>query len=134
MKKADIKSLDALWATLVKETAKYQCEHCGRYDSRMEAAHIVGRRHRATRWGATIGDGYDFCGHCLCHTCHQQYDEHGPLEQDVIENTIGRERFEVIQALANHNVTKGQVFEFIEAELKKKGAAIIDDSPYASTL
>jgi len=81
LKKKEIKELDSLWATTVKEKAKYKCEHCGRYDSRMEAAHVVGRRHRATRWGTFFGEnGYDLCGHCLCHLCHMQYDEHGPLE------------------------------------------------------
>lgn len=132
MKKEEIKELDALWANTVKEKAGWKCEHCGRYDSRMEAAHVVGRRHRATRWGTHDSvHKYDLCGHCLCHVCHQQYDEHGPLEPVIIDKTIGRERKIVLQRLAVIRVAKGQVFEDIEEILKKERAAN-DDSPYAT--
>jgi len=136
--KKDIKKLDALWSTTVKEKANWKCEHCGRYDSRMEAAHVVGRRHRATRWGCWNYDmtkeesrTYDLCGHCLCHTCHQEYDEHGPLEPEIVQETIGIYRKEELQRLATQRVTKGQVFEEIEEILKKERAAN-DDSPYAN--
>ena len=137
MLKLHIKKLDALWALTVKEKAKYKCEHCGKYDSRMEAAHVVGRRHRATRWGFWNEEWediykkpYELCGHCLCHVCHQHYDEHGPLEQEIVDNTIGVERKERIQGIANHKVTKGQFYEEIERTLKKERAAN-DDSPFA---
>ena len=56
---------------------------------------MVGRRHRATRWGAVFQKSvdylrYDLCGHCLCHRCHQEYDEHGPMEQRIVDEVIGR--------------------------------------------
>jgi hypothetical protein len=139
MKKKEIKTLDSLWALAVKETAKYRCEHCGRYDSRMEAAHVCGRRHRMTRWGALLPVGlgssprYDLCGHCLCHVCHQQYDEHGPREPEIVERTVGFERLGKIQALAFMRVAKEQEFEEIKRILEKKRAEA-DDSPFASTL
>ena len=130
MERKQIKTLDSLWALTVKEKAGYRCEYCNK-TGRMEAAHVVGRRHRATRWGWDLDIGYDLCGHCLCHTCHQEYDEHGPLEPKIIEFTIGRHRKERIQAKAVQRVTKGQVFEDIEELLKKERAAN-DDSPFAN--
>jgi hypothetical protein len=129
-----IKKLDALWALTVKEKAGWQCEHCGRYDSRMEAAHVVGRRHRATRWGFAGCDELpngELCGHCLCHTCHQEYDEHGPMEHAILCRTIGFDRKIELQRIATQRVTRGQVFEEIELGLKKERAAN-DDSPYAN--
>jgi hypothetical protein len=127
----NIKKLDTLWSTVVKEKAKWKCEHCGKYDSRMEAAHVVGRRHRFTRWGFREKTGeYDLAGHCLCHTCHQEYDEHGPREEEIVSNTIGVERKEYLQACALFKVAKGQVFEEIEADLERERAAN-DDSPYS---
>jgi|GEM_PF-3735030 len=126
-----IKKLDSLWALTVKEKAKYKCEHCGKYDSRMEAAHVVGRRHRATRWGSWLGtERYDLCGHCLCHVCHQQYDEHGPGEHFIVKETIGEERLEEIQFEAENKVAKWQEFEVIEAIIEKERAAA-DDSPFS---
>lgn len=132
MTRKEIKVLDALWSLVVKEKAKYKCEHCGRYDSRMEAAHVVGRRHRATRWGIWLKipfPHWDIAGHCLCHLCHQQYDEHGPLEKEIVEKTIGTERKEILQREAVQKVTKGQVFEEIEKSLKKERAT--NDSPFS---
>lgn len=145
MTRKEIADLDGLWALTVKEKAKYRCEHCGRYDSRMEAAHVVGRRHRATRWGAFVDSSgsfflpvlqipnelYDLCGHCLCHTCHQEYDEHGPLEPAIVERTVGLERKESIQIFAKRKIAKWQVFGEIEALIKKE-RAVNDDSPYAN--
>jgi len=141
MDRKDIKKLDGLWALTVKEKAKYKCEHCGSL-GRMEAAHVVGRRHRATRWGCYLEkykgsaepgftlEYYDLCGHCLCHVCHQHYDEHGPKESDIVRYTVGKERKQRIQDMATMKVTKGQFFEDIEETLKKERTAV-DDSPFA---
>jgi len=132
MTRKEIKKLDALWALAVKEKAQYKCEHCGRYDSRMEAAHVAGRRYRATRWGTVIPrNGYDLCGHCLCHVCHQQYDEHGPLEPEIVQRTIKVMRKALIQREATRQVTKGQVFEDIKARLERIREGF-DNSPYAT--
>lgn len=135
MKRSLIKKLDNLWSLAVKEKAKWKCEHCGRYDSRMEAAHVVGRRHRATRWGyagnPTI-EANDLCGHCLCHVCHQEYDEHGPIEKEIIERTIGGERLLNLQRIATEQVAKWQEYEEIKELLEKERAAS-DDSPYANS-
>ncbi len=113
MTKKEINELDDLWRNLVKSKANYVCEHCGIKGVRMEAAHVVGRRHRGTRWGAYLdcaigepsglwvsGVTYDLCGHCFCHSCHQHYDEHGPLEDEIILKTVGVERKRIIQQIA----------------------------------
>jgi len=140
----DGKKLDLLWASVVKELQGYRCEYCG-IRGRMEAAHVVGRRHRRTRWGLsleTISEptarklrlvtdcvlDYDLCGHCLCHRCHQEYDEHGPLEPKVIVKVIGSVRKPLLQRTAQQVVAKDQVYEEIERVLKEIREAG-DDAP-----
>ena len=136
MTRKEINKLDALWSSLVKERAGYVCEHCGVQGLRMEAAHVCGRRHRGTRWGMKVPAGtiievpndtpmeffkpvlYDLCGHCLCHSCHQQYDEHGPIEKDIVKYTIGAERKERIQAAAVKRIAKYQDYEQIVEDLR----------------
>lgn len=120
MKSKEIHILDDLWSMAVKFKVKFQCEHCKIRGIRMEAAHVVGRRHRATRWGSFIGglETYDLCGHCLCHNCHQQYDEHGPREHAIVEVTIGVLRKALIQHQANTLVAKTQDFDVIKGILE----------------
>lgn len=119
MLKKYINKLDELWATAVKVKKSFTCEHCGIRGIRMEAAHVVGRRYRSTRWGAVINGVFDICGHCLCHNCHQQYDEHGPLERAIVVRTIGQERLDRIQAFAVQRVAKDQCPEEIERLLEE---------------
>ena len=128
MTKPEIKKLDDLWSKVVKDKAAHACEHCKIQGIRMEAAHVVGRRHRATRWGyyatfqhthlAITIKTYDLCGHCLCHNCHQAYDEHGPLEKDIVEKTIGLDRKHRIQQYAWNTVAKHQDFDEIKKVLE----------------
>ena len=130
MKRVEINKLDLLWGSIVKATKGHRCEMCG-ISGRMEAAHVVGRRHRATRWGSKlVGDGkpnaYDLCGHCLCHSCHQMYDEHGPLEGRIVAEVIGYERKAEIQYLAKNTIAKYQDYEEIKAELLKFTASQVD--------
>ena len=127
MTRREIFKLDKIWSDLVKYQAEYQCEHCKIKGTRMEAAHVVGRRHRATRWGAyfpKLGEPgweyYDLCGHCLCHNCHQQYDEHGPLEHDITERTVGLDRKIRIQAYATQTIAMYQDFKDIKKILEGK--------------
>jgi len=127
MKRGEIDKLDELWATILKDNAKWTCEFCGIRGVRMEAAHVVGRRYRATRWGMVwhgmcdIDKEYDSCGHCLCHNCHQQYDEHGPLEDKIVEKVIGADRKRELQAFANVTIAKDQTYEGIEQLLNPDG-------------
>jgi hypothetical protein len=136
MTRKEINKLDDLWSKVVKDKAGYICEHCGIRGVRMEAAHVCGRRHRGTRWGVRVPAGtiievpndipiqffkpvlYDLCGHCFCHSCHQQYDEHGPLEKDIVEFTIGHVRKARIQAAAKQRITKYQEFDIVKELLE----------------
>ena len=127
MTRKEIKDLDKIWADTVKTLQNYKCEHCGLMGGRVEAAHVVGRRHRTTRWGVwrerNVGvtqmteEYYDLCGHCLCHRCNQQYDEHGPMELDILEETVGVGRKEDLQYLARTSIAKHQDFNEIQALL-----------------
>jgi hypothetical protein len=124
VERIEIDKLDEYWAEIVKWKARWKCEHCGIQGVRMEAAHVVGRRHRATRWGywalniQTGVEVYEISGHCFCHGCHQNYDEHGPLEAKIVSLTIGRDRKENIQRYAKQTVAKYQDFDEIKATLQ----------------
>ena len=128
MKRSEINKLDEIWATLVKDRADWKCEFCGIRGVRMEAAHVAGRRYRSTRWGyyntsnecigAITIKTYDLCGHCFCHNCHQQYDEHGPLEQAIVERTVGIDRKIRIQAKAQELVSQKQDYNDIKQLLE----------------
>lgn len=119
VKKSEIKKLDKIWADKVKDLAGRKCEYCKRTEIRLEAAHVVGRRHRTTRWGREVDGNYDLCGHCLCHTCHQNYDEHGPLESLIVRKVIGLERKRELQRLAKISIAKHQYYEEIKQRLEE---------------
>ena len=68
---------------------------------KLDAAHIVGRVRRATRWGIMIDGKYDSNGLCLCFICHQGFDQHLPIEKYIREDVIGIKRYEWLQATKN---------------------------------
>lgn len=41
---------DKWFSDVVRQKANYTCEHCHKTDSRMECAHIYGRRLKSVRW------------------------------------------------------------------------------------
>ena len=98
MKKKQTVALDKIWSEAVKKLAGYKCEVCGKSGkvTRLNSCHIVGRRHRATRWGSEIDGKYDLCGFSGCYYCHSQYDQHGPLETHIRKKVIGEKRYEKI--------------------------------------
>lgn len=99
MTRSEITKLDEAWSQAIKVRAGYVCEFCGR-GGWIEAAHVAGRRYRFTRWGAVINERYDPCGHALCHCCHQNYDDHGPLEGYIVGRVVGKRRKHIIQHAA----------------------------------
>jgi hypothetical protein len=111
MKKSEINKLDILWAGRIKEVGK--CESCLE-SGWLNACHIIGRRHRATRWGAWIDGEYDLCGWCGCFGCHNDYDEHGPKEDFIRRIVIGEERYQKIREIAMNKITKNQDYETIK--------------------
>lgn len=114
MKKSEIKKLDILWSKKVKEKAENKCESCLETNVWLNSCHIIGRRHRGTRWGAWIDGKYDLCGFCGCYVCHRQYDEHGVKEDFIRRVVIGEERYERVRQVALQQVTKNQEYEAIK--------------------
>jgi len=94
MTKSEISKLDALWSKYVKEKAGYKCEYCQEEGRQLnpqgvwlEAAHIIGRTFRSTRWLL-------YNGMCLCSGCHSGYDQHRPIEKSIREQVIGLPKYE----------------------------------------
>jgi len=121
VKKTEIKKLDKAWSTRVKELANFRCEHCLEEDVWLNSCHMVGRRYRATRWDTQNGM-------CLCFVCHRQYDEHGPLEEDIKRRVIGEKHYEKIRQKAKGEVAKYQQYEevLLHIQTSKKRGEIED--------
>lgn len=118
MKKSEINKLDILWSKKVKEKAGHKCESCLEEGVWLNSCHIIGRRHRGTRWGAWIEINgilvYDLCGFSGCFGCHNQYDEHGPKEDFIRRVVIGQERYEKIREKATQEIARNQDYETIK--------------------
>lgn len=52
------------WSLAVRTRAGLKCEWCGRSDVRLNAHHIIGKRHEPTRY--LLANGI-----CLCPRCHK---------------------------------------------------------------
>lgn len=118
MKKSEIKKLDTVWSKKVKEKANYKCEVCGTTRA-LNACHIIGRRHRGTRWGCWMVNEktgekyYDLCGFSGCVAHHMAYDEHAPIERYIREKVIGTERYNIISQIAHKSKAEFQIYEEI---------------------
>ena len=127
MKKKEIKKLDLAWSKRVRD--KGICEACLRSDElvKLEAAHIVGRSYRATRWVTWLTiDGktyYDSNGICLCHACHRTFDQHLPAEKFIREVVIKMDRYEALLA-TKKVIAKYQDHEEIKKLIKEINADI----------
>ena len=118
MTKAEIRKLDALWAKLVKQKAGGKCEYCletrrefkGGPGIWLEAAHIVGRTYRATRWLLENGMA-------LCSGCHKAYDEHRPDELKIRRIVIGEDKYERLCSM-KQVIAKNQDYEKIKKKLE----------------
>lgn len=119
MTTGEIKKLDTLWAKRVKERAGYKCEYCqeegrkiaGPTGAWLEAAHIVGRTYRTTRW--LLENGM-----CLCSGCHRSYDEHRPDELKIRRIVVGEEKYEKLCTM-KQVIAKNQDFDVIKKQLLK---------------
>jgi ribosomal protein S14 len=69
-----------LHAEKVRERGR--CERCGKVDSTLQCAHIVGRRFTATR--CDLANAW-----CLCAACHFLTGEHPDEFMALVEQTIG---------------------------------------------
>lgn len=83
---------------MIKLRSGGKCEYCleekrsfkGGPGIWLEAAHIIGRTHRGTRW--LIDNGI-----ALCSGCHAAYDQHLPLEHEIRTHLIGEFKYKVLR-------------------------------------
>lgn len=81
---------DVLWAEVVK--IANCCISCGRTD-RLHAHHIISRRYNRTRH--LLDNGVP-----LCHSCHARYHDDPVFATEIIDQSIGRERYEQLRLMA----------------------------------
>jgi len=81
---------DRLWAEVVKFAGF--CVMCGGND-RLQAHHIISRRYNRTRH--LVDNGVP-----LCFTCHARYHDNPVFATSVIDQTIGRDRYEELRSLS----------------------------------
>lgn len=58
----------------------------------LEAAHVIGRTNRATRWKLNNGVA-------LCSGCHAGYDQHLPIEHEIRTYLITEERYQALRSI-----------------------------------
>jgi len=94
------------------------CESCleSGESVRLEAAHIIGRTYRTTRWGVVIDGKYDKAGMCLCVDCHQHYDQHKEKHDFICRVVIGSNRYKRLLK-TKQIIAKYQDFEEIKKGL-----------------
>lgn len=86
------KRCDALWASWVKRGGK--CFLCGNTEG-IEAAHIIGRAQRVTRWLIDPPNGI-----ALCHQHHRAFDTYKLDREDLIVRAIGAENYKRLRTIA----------------------------------
>lgn len=88
------KYLDDKWREAVREKAGNICERCGRTHG-LEAHHVIGRRHMATRH--LLENGILLCKNCHYNVAHQNS---GLFDQWAVGKR-GQEWFDRLQMLKN---------------------------------
>lgn len=81
-----------LYSRLIR--SRSVCERCGDNDGPFDAAHIVRRRYSATRC-------HPDNAWCLCRSCHRLVDEDAYEFMQLVEKTIGVERYQELRKLAH---------------------------------
>lgn len=109
MTKPQVKTLDKLWSEGVRSLGR--CEKCGT-TTRLTAAHIVSRRHRATRWDLRNGV-------CLCYRCHIHWAHTEPLDfAEWLRETKGEALlFDLRKKSQDVTLAKSMDFEVVKASL-----------------
>jgi len=105
------KKLDKLWSLAIRGRDKFTCQKCGRKHKRVQAAHIVARVFKKTRWDLKNGV-------TMCHYCHIFWGHRQPVEfTRWIENKVGKR---LVTALEKKAYKKGDInHKLIERVLKK---------------
>lgn len=99
------KKADQLWSRTIREHGC--CEACGS-TWQLEAAHIIPRRFRATRWRRDNGL-------CLCHTCHQYFEAGRRFFVRWVKDHIGEDKYRELWFLAHDSRVVAREHEIREA-------------------
>ncbi len=84
--------------------ARGECERCGERDySKLQCAHIVPRRYSLTRCDPTAA-------WCLCAGCHLKTTEWASMHMELVDATIGRERFDSLRFWALQGVKANDAY------------------------
>lgn len=110
-----IKLADIQWAKLVKLHANYVCEWCGAPG--VDAHHMVGRRHAATRLLPENGV-------CLCKGCHIRFHTKESLTGWAMFEAQRPESFRLVSMLRNVTCKRGvaelrTILEDLRAKVKE---------------
>lgn len=85
---------DALWSRIVRARDGWRCRLCGS-GTQVEAAHIIGRGHDATR--LEVDNGL-----ALCRRHHREYDQHVEATRDaVVVDVVGQSEYDRLRRRGN---------------------------------
>ena len=102
------KKLDDLWRRCIQVRDK-TCRICN-HDGRLEAHHIMGRRHKATRWDIENGI-------LLCWNHHVKYGHADPENlRDNMIDCIGIEKYNALKEKSRNN---GKAYRLSIEDLKE---------------
>lgn len=108
--------LDIVFSKLVRAIADHRCEACGRHEHevKLECAHIIPRRYRATRWFLPNAV-------CLCHGCHRKFTEHPIAWVEWVQNHHGMLAYESLKRTAEKGAKFSKAdLEDLYADLKEQ--------------
>ena len=116
---------DKWFSDVVRQKANYTCEHCKKVDSRMECAHIYGRRLKSVRWSLDNAV-------CLCHWCHRDFTENPLKFTDWLNQYFGEGHMDILREKKNAILkatpdVKKDISKHYREELKK----LESDSDYS---
>lgn len=108
---------DKHFSDVVRLKAGYTCEHCHKTDSRMECAHIYGRRLKSVRWSLDNAV-------CLCHWCHRLFTENPVQFSDWLNQYFGEGHMDLLREKRNqifkaNDMVKKEISAHYRGELKK---------------
>lgn len=101
------KALDKLWSIYVR-TRDGRCTFCQKKGGKLDANHIMSRRHLSTRWDVKNGNS-------LCFTCHRRFHDDPHWGVVKCQWLIGLDAYERLAIKA----TAIMPFDQITCEVKK---------------
>jgi hypothetical protein len=109
--------LDSLWSEICHIRDK-SCTFCGRDHGKMDANHIMSRRHNSTRW-------YVPNSNLLCFVCHRRFHDDPCWGSAQAELLIGPDNYRHLQIMASQIKPFDRVvYEVTLIELKRARAEL----------